>query len=74
MIPTMIKVLVIGQFVAVYEGLDDEINPYESHRVYMETRDEQQVGDAGSSATHPPPRLSTAPTLNTILIQNLKIC
>ena len=53
-----------------YDGLEEEveIDPYETCKIYMATRDNTQATTkAGSSASQPLPRLSNAPTLNTIL-------
>ena len=53
-----------------YDGSDEEveIDPYESHKIYMATWDNTQAAtEAGSSASRPSTRLSNALTLNTIL-------
>ena len=53
-----------------YDGSVKEVNPYESHRVYMATWDNAPTAtSARSSATHQLPHLSNAPMLNTILAQ-----
>jgi hypothetical protein len=57
-----------------YDDSDEEveIDPYESHNVYMATWDNTQATTkAGSSASRPSPCLSNAPTLNTIPAQTM---
>ena len=46
-----------------FEDSDSELDPFESYRVYMASRDQTPVDEAGSSATRPPSCLSNAPTL-----------
>lgn len=48
------------------EESSDEINPFESHRIYIASHDwTPPLDEARSLATRLPPRLSNAPTLNT---------
>ena len=50
-----------------YDGLDEDIDPYEGRQIYMATWDNTQATtEAGSSASRPPPCLSNTPTINTI--------
>jgi hypothetical protein len=50
-----------------YDGLDEEVDPYEGRNIYMATRDNTQAAtEAKSSASRPLYHLSNAPTINTI--------
>ena len=49
-----------------FEDSQDEINPFESRRIYMASRDQALADEVGSSATRPPPHLSNAPMLSIV--------
>ena len=48
-----------------FDDSNSELDPFESHRLYMTSCVQTPADEAGSMVSRPPPHLSSAPTLNT---------